>query len=283
MDAFLKIAAEKIIRLALEEDLIPNGDLTASLIELDKVATLAFVSRSSGVIAGSYCIPLVYGIIDPSIKCELLLDDGCLVGNGDVIARVSGSLRNILTGERTALNFLSHLSGVASLTRKFVDIAKAANPNVVIWDTRKTTPGLRSLEKAAVRSGGGANHRGNLSEAVLIKDNHVASLGIEGAVMLAKAKWPGRMIEVECDSLDQVSQAANHGATVIMCDNMKPSLVKEARDIVNKVTNGVLIEVSGGVNLESVSDYALAGADLISIGAITHSAPILDVGLDFIS
>ncbi len=283
MDAFLKIAAEKIIRLALEEDLMPNGDLTASLIEPDKVATLAFVSRSNGVVAGSYCIPLVYAIIDPTIRCERLLDDGSLVGKGDVIARVSGSLRNILTGERTALNFLSHLSGVATLTRKFVDIAKAANPNVVIWDTRKTTPGLRSLEKAAVRSGGGANHRGNLSEAILIKDNHVASLGIEGAVMLAKAKWPGRMIEVECDSIDQVKEAASHGATVIMCDNMKPSLVKEARDIVRKAANEVLLEVSGGVNLDSVSEYALAGADLISIGAITHSAPILDVGLDFIS
>jgi nicotinate-nucleotide pyrophosphorylase (carboxylating) len=181
------------------------------------------------------------------------------------------------------LNFLGHLSGVATLTRKFVDAVEAASPTTRVIDTRKTLPGLRALQKAAVRAGGGHNHRGNLSEAVLVKDNHLGGLSIGDAVARAKQAWPGRMVEVECDRPEQVIEAAVYGATVIMLDNMG---VDEVRACVEQVraahAGGVLLEVSGGVNLETAPLFAAAGADLISVGALTHSAPVLDLGLDLV-
>jgi nicotinate-nucleotide pyrophosphorylase (carboxylating) len=193
-------------------------------------------------------------------------------------------LRSLLTAERTALNFLCHLSGVATSTRRYVEAAKDANPFARIWDTRKTTPGLRSLEKAAVRAGGAANHRGSLSEGVLIKDNHLVGLSISDAVCTALEWWPGRMVEVECERPAQVSEALDAGATLVMCDNMTPDEVRACVQLVRShprgATGSVLVEASGGVNLENVAAYARAGADVISVGALTHSVIALDIGLD---
>ena len=183
----------------------------------------------------------------------------------------------MLTAERTALNFLCHLSGVATATRRLVDAVATANPQTQVWDTRKTLPGLRALEKAAVRAGGGVNHRGSLSDMVLVKDNHLAGLSITTMVELARRRWPARTIEVECEDLEQVKEAATAGATIIMCDNMEPSMVASA---VAAVAGRALVEVSGGITLATAPAYAAAGADLLSTSAITQSAPAFDIGLD---
>jgi nicotinate-nucleotide pyrophosphorylase (carboxylating) len=193
---------------------------------------------------------------------------------------VSGPLRSILTAERTALNFLCHLSGVATTARAYVEAVTAANPAPRVLDTRKTTPGLRALEKAAVRAGGAQNHRGNLSEAILVKDNHLGGLTVADAVARARQWWPGRMVEVECDRADQVTEAITAGAAAVLLDNMTPAEVASCVALVRAAGGGVLVEVSGGVTLDSAPRYAAAGADLISVGAITHSAVALDLGLD---
>jgi nicotinate-nucleotide pyrophosphorylase (carboxylating) len=196
---------------------------------------------------------------------------------------VTGALRPILTAERTALNFVCHLSGIATLTAQYVGAARAQNASVEILDTRKTTPGLRVLEKAAVRAGGGTNHRAGLSEAVLVKDNHLAGIGISDAVRRARALWPGRFVEVECDGLEQVAEAAGAGADVVLLDNMDPSEVVEAVAVAHLGATGpILTEVSGGVTLATVGAYAAAGPDRISVGALTHSAAVLDLGLDLV-
>ncbi len=262
---------------AFAEDLGPLGDLTAALVPADAKVTAALRSRAEGVLAGSACVDETFAQLDPAITVTWHLSDGDALAPGDVIATVTGPLASVLTAERTALNFLCHLSGVASLTRRFVDAAAAANPECRVWDTRKTTPGLRALEKAAVRAGGGANHRGSLSDFVLVKDNHLAGLGITDAVALARRRWPARAVEVECDRIEQVSEAVTAEVTVILCDNMAPAQVAESVFLAN---GRALIEVSGGITLDTVAAYAAAGADLISTSAITQSAPALDIGLD---
>ncbi|MGH9304079.1 MAG: carboxylating nicotinate-nucleotide diphosphorylase, partial [Acidimicrobiales bacterium] len=177
--------------------------------------------------------------------------------------------------------------GIASLTHRYVQAARAANPSCSVVDTRKTTPGLRSLEKAAVRAGGGRNHRASLSEGVLLKDNHLAAISIAEAVSRARSTWPGRMVEVECDRYDQLVEALEAGATMVLLDNMTPQEVKRCveRAAQHESTTGSrpLVEVSGGVSLDTVASFAAAGPDLISVGALTHSAPILDIGLDLVS
>ncbi len=275
------LAVARAVTVALEEDLLPMGDLTAGLIGDGVEGTAVLRARREGVVAGSACAIEVCRQVDPRLVVELFSVDGDAVAPGSVIARVSGPFRSLLTAERSVLNFLSHLSGIATLTRQYVDAAHAVNPDVRILDTRKTTPGLRALEKAAVRSGGGTNHRGSLSEGVLVKDNHLGHLGIEEAVRLAAERWPGRMIEVECDRIDQVERAASAGAAMILCDNMAPDEVAEAVAVVRRIAGSrCLVEVSGEVSLETVGEYAKAGPDVISVGAITHSAPILNLGLD---
>lgn len=269
---------------ALTEDLGTLGDLTGSLVAEDAVAHGAFVSRSPGIVAGTSCVVVTCALVDPSLEVAIERDDGKEVRAKDVIARVHGPFRSMLVAERTALNFLCHLSGVATLTRRYVEAATQANPKTRILDTRKTTPGLRALEKAAVRAGGGWNHRASLSDAVLIKDNHLAGLSIEDAVAKAIERWPGRTVEVECETLVEVTRALDAGARIVMCDNMTPTEVHEAVALLREHPRGragdVLLEASGGVTLENVAAFAGAGADLISVGALTHSAPILDVGLD---
>jgi nicotinate-nucleotide pyrophosphorylase (carboxylating) len=269
---------------ALAEDIGVLGDLTASLLPEEARGRVRVVARAEGVLAGRLCALETFSQIDPTLEVDWRVADGGWLVPGSVVAEVSGPMRSILTAERTALNFLCHLSGVATMTRRFVDAVTAANPATRVLDTRKTTPGLRVLEKAAVRAGGGWNHRANLSDAVLVKDNHLGRLGIAEAVALAREQWPGRMVEVECDHPEQVTEAVDAGASAVLLDNMMPSLVSECVALVRArcAPGAVLVEASGGVTLDNAPAYAAAGADLISVGAITHSAPILDLGLDLV-
>jgi nicotinate-nucleotide pyrophosphorylase (carboxylating) len=265
------------VSLALAEDLGPLGDLTAVLVPGDARGTAEVVARADGVLAGTACASEVFAQLDPDVEVVWTLDDGAAVGPGTKVGRVSGSLRSVLTGERTALNFLCHLSGVATATRGFV---LAAGERTRVWDTRKTLPGLRAFEKAAVRAGGGVNHRGSLSDFVLVKDNHLGGLSITEAVQRARARWPGRTVEVECDRPQQVEEALAAGATMVLLDNMSPD---EVRACVALVAGRVVVEVSGGVTVENVAAYAAAGADLVSTSVITQSAPALDLAFDIVT
>jgi nicotinate-nucleotide pyrophosphorylase (carboxylating) len=273
-------AVVEAVGRALAEDLLPLGDLTAALVDPSVVRSVAVVSRADGVVAGRACAVEALAQVDPTVAVEWRLPDGSRVSPGSVVAVLHGPLRSILTAERTALNFLCHLSGVATLTRSLVEAVAAVDPAARVIDTRKTTPGLRALEKAAVRAGGARNHRGSLSEAVLVKDNHLGGVTITEAVARARALWPGRMVEVECDRPDQVAEAVAAGATVVMLDNMTPDQAAACVARVRRDGPGVLVEVSGGIDLASAPRYAAAGVDLLSVGALTHSAPILDLGLD---
>ena len=273
-------AVVEAVGRALAEDLLPLGDLTAALVDPSVVRSVAVVSRADGVVAGRACAVEALAQVDPTVAVEWRLPDGSRVSPGSVVAVLHGPLRSILTAERTALNFLCHLSGVATLTRSLVEAVAAVDPAARVIDTRKTTPGLRALEKAAVRAGGARNHRGSLSEAVLVKDNHLGGVTFTEAVARARALWPGRMVEVECDRPDQVAEAVAAGATVVMLDNMTPDQAAACVARVRRDGPGVLVEVSGGIDLASAPRYAAAGVDLLSVGALTHSAPILDLGLD---
>jgi nicotinate-nucleotide pyrophosphorylase (carboxylating) len=277
-------AVRNAVAIALAEDVLPLGDLSASLVPEGSRARAWFVARVCGVVAGTSCAEQAFLQVDPGIEVTWIVHDGGDVGPGAVIGCVEGQLRSLLTAERTALNFLCHLSGVATAAHHYVEAVRKANPTTRVWDTRKTTPGLRSLEKAAVRAGGAANHRGNLSDGVLIKDNHLVGLSISGAVERALERWPGRMVEVECDRIEQVTEALDAGATLVMCDNMTPDEVRACVQLVRAhprgATQAVLVEASGGISLANVAEYASAGADVISVGALTHSAVALDIGLD---
>ena len=267
-------AVREVVARALAEDLGLFGDVTASLLPTGAMTSAEIVPRTPGVLAGRLAATESFAAVDSTVQLEWFARDGEGLDPGRPIARVEGALASVLTAERSALNFLCHLSGVATLTRRFVD---AAGGGIRVRDTRKTTPGLRALEKAAVRAGGGLNHRASLSDGILVKDNHLAGISVDHAVAEARRRWPGLACEVECDTLDQVKTALLAGADVILVDNMDPSEVAEA---VALVGHRVPIEVSGGVTLDNISSYVAAGADLIAIGALTHSAPVLDIGLD---
>ena len=286
------IAVREAVARALAEDLGVLGDLTSTaLIPADAAGTGHFVARQPGVLAGTATATEVFAQLDPAVTVTWAAADGDRLSAGQRIGTATGPLRSLLAGERSALNFLGHLSGIATLTRAHVDAAVAAGTaaRCRIRDTRKTTPGLRALEKAAVRAGGGSNHRGNLSDAVLVKDNHLRHLATAGgsggsgggaiadAVERARSRWPGVAVEVEADTLDQVAEAKAAGADIVLVDNMTPDEVAKAVAIAG---GAVPIEVSGRVTLDTVAAYAAAGADLISVGALTHSAPVLDIGLD---
>jgi nicotinate-nucleotide pyrophosphorylase (carboxylating) len=275
-DAPVDVVRDAVAR-ALAEDLGPLGDLTAALVPAGARAVADVVSRAEGVIAGIACATETFAQLDGRVAVDWLVDDGALVGAGTKIGSVSGPLRPVLTGERTALNFLCHLSGVATATHRFV---VAAGDGVRILDTRKTLPGLRALEKAAVRAGGGANHRGSLSDFVLLKDNHIAGVAITDAVQRAHGPWPGRAVEVECDRIEQVEEAVGAGASMVLLDNMSPDEVRASVAVVRRARVEVLVEVSGGITLDTVRAYADAGADVVSTSAITQSAPALDIGFD---
>ncbi len=268
-------AVREVVARALAEDLEPLGDVTAALLDPATTGTATLVARSPGVVAGRLAATHALTSLDDAVDVEWALPDGSTVAAGDVIATVSGPLAAILTAERTALNLLCHLSGVATLTARFV----AAAPGARIWDTRKTTPGLRALEKAAVRAGGGANHRGNLSEWVLVKDNHLAALGVTEAVRRARSRWPGRTVQVEADRIEQLEEAITAGADIVLLDNMSLDEIGRCVALRGDAARP-LLEVSGGVDLETVGAIAATGVDLVSVGALTHSAPVLDIGLD---
>ncbi len=272
-------AVVEAVTRAIAEDLTPLGDLTSALLPSDLVATARFVSRGQGVVAGCACASEAFRQIDPSVSLVWSVDDGDPLEAGTVLATATGTLASILTAERTALNFLGHLSGIATRTRVFVDAAASGGP-ARIWDTRKTTPGLRSLEKAAVRAGGGANHRGNLSDWILLKDNHIALFGITEAVSRARTMWPARTVHVECDRLDQVQEALASGADALLLDNMTPEQIAECVAVASQSARRPLLEASGGITLETVAAYSAAGVDCISIGGLTNSAAVIDIGLD---
>ncbi len=269
-------AVREVVRRALDEDLGALGDLTSSaVVPTDARGSGRFVARRAGVVAGTAAAGEVFRQVDPEVTVTWLVADGDAINEGDELGRVAGSAGSILVAERTALNLLCHCSGIATLTRRFV--AAVEGTGARIRDTRKTLPGLRALEKAAVRAGGGFNHRESLSDAVLIKDNHLAHLTLRDAVERARAHWPGRIVEVECDTLEQVGEAKAVGPDLVLLDNMAPDEVAEAVAVLG---GAVPVEVSGGVDLETAHAYGEAGADYVSVGAITHSAPALDLALD---
>jgi nicotinate-nucleotide pyrophosphorylase (carboxylating) len=268
-------AVRAAVQAALAEDLLPMGDITSWLVPGDQPAAGQLVARQGGVFAGRLCVDVAAHEVDPALVIAWSIDDGDAVDAGQVLADIHGPLRSLLGAERTMLNFASHLSGIATLTNAFVT---AVHGRAKIRDTRKTTPGLRALEKAAVRAGGGMNHRGSLSEAILVKDNHLNASTITEVVARSREMFIDRNIEIECDSLDQVREAVAAGADMVLLDNMSPA---DAAAAVELVAGRIPTEVSGRVDLSTAADYAAVGVDCISVGAITHSAPILDIGLDF--
>jgi nicotinate-nucleotide pyrophosphorylase (carboxylating) len=268
-------AVRDVVARALAEDLEPLGDVTAALLP-DQESRAAVVPRAAGVLAGRPAAEEVFRSVDPSVVLVWRADDGDALTAGEAVAELTGPLASILTAERTALNLLCHLSGIATATRRWVD---ACAGRLTVWDTRKTTPGLRALEKAAVRAGGGANHRGNLSEWVLLKDNHLAALGITEAVRRARERWPGRTVQVEADRFEQLVEAIEADADLVLLDNMTPDEVR-ACVAARGDSRRPLLEISGGVTFESLPAYVDTGADLVSAGALTASAPALDLGLD---
>jgi len=273
-------AVAEAVATALGEDLGADGDLTGALIDPGTVARADIVAREHGVLAGEACATEAFGVIDATLELTFSRHDGDRLAPGDTIATVSGAMRSIVAAERTALNFLGHLSGIATATRVLVDAVHAVDARVEVLDTRKTTPGLRALEKAAVRAGGGTNHRSSLSESVLVKDNHLGVLSITEAVARATQTWPGRRIAVECDTEAQVDEAVGAGATWVLLDNMDPELAARCVARIRAASPDVFIEASGGMTVATAPAYAAVGVDAVSCGALTHSVRALDLGLD---
>jgi len=278
--AFLSpLEIEQAVRRALDEDLGRAGDITsAATIPAGKKAKARLVARKAGVLAGLACAAQSFRALDASVLFRTRMRDGAKLAANAAIAEIEGPAVAILSGERVALNFVGHLSGIATLTAAYV--AKLAHTGAKITDTRKTLPGLRALEKYAVRCGGGANHRFGLDDAVLIKDNHIAVAGSVAAALQAARAAVGHLVkvEIEVDSLDQLAQVLNTGgADAVLFDNMDAATLKRA---VEMARGKLVTEASGGVTLETVARIAETGVDVISVGALTHSAPALDVTLD---
>ena len=264
-----------LVRLALEED-VGRGDITTQAIVPPELrARGVFVTKASCVLAGLDVALEVFRCLEPGVRLLSGKQDGDLCNAGEGVAEVQGSARTLLTAERTALNFLQRLSGIATESRRFVE---AAAGRITVLDTRKTTPTLRALEKYAVRVGGAANHRAGLFDAILIKDNHVRLAGCVGeAIARVRAALPGVRIEVEAQSLDECDEALRNGVEAILVDNMAGDGIREA---VRRAGGRATIEVSGGVSLERMSEIASSGADFVSVGALTHSAPAVDISFE---
>ncbi|MBL8566420.1 MAG: carboxylating nicotinate-nucleotide diphosphorylase [Hyphomicrobiaceae bacterium] len=274
------VIVRRAVQEALAEDLGLVGDVTTNAtIPADVQARAVIAARKAGVVSGIDLAIAAFREMDERVAVSVKLADGTAVAAGDVIAEISGPARAILTGERVALNFMGRMSGIATLTQRYVDAIAGTRARIV--DTRKTTPGLRAFEKYAVRCGGGANHRIGLFDAVLIKDNHIAAAGGVGAAVAAARRNAGHMvkIEVEVDTLDQLEVVLGFSVDAVLLDNMSPDTLRKA---VAMIGGRALAEASGGVNLETVRAIAETGVDLISVGALTHSAPVLDLGLDFL-
>lgn len=273
---------QQIVRAALTEDVGPGDVTTLATVPADATATAIMVARESLVVCGLPVAEEVFREVSASLNLTPAAKDGQQVAKGQVLLNIHGSARAILSAERVALNFVQRLSGVATLTARFVEAV--AGTDAQILDTRKTTPGWRQLEKYAVQCGGGVNHRFGLFDRVLIKDNHLAALrgelpnAIEAAVRRARAQFPQLTVEVEADTLDQVGQACQAGADVILLDNMSNANLQAA---VRLIAGRAKTEASGGINLATVRSVAETGVDFISVGALTHSAPAVDIALDF--
>jgi nicotinate-nucleotide pyrophosphorylase (carboxylating) len=270
---------EALVRAALEEDGAFDDVTTLATVAADRWSRARLVARQGGVTCGAALATAAFRCLDASVVVQARVPDGSRVVRGETILEVAGPSRALLSAERVALNFMQRLSGVATLTARYVDAVRGSGARVL--DTRKTTPGWRHLEKYAVRCGGGTNHRMDLSAAVLIKDNHVAAVGgdVGAAVRRVREGAPaGTLVEVECDRLDQVEDALAAGATMILLDNMTTTALEAA---VRLVGGRAKLEASGGVTLETIAAIAATGVDYISTGAITHSAPALDLALDF--
>lgn len=270
---------EKSVRAVLEEDIGRAGDITSiATIPADMQARCVMAPRKPGVICGLSVAEMAFRLVDPNIRFEYCAQDGdAFTKVRTPVARISGNARAILTAERTALNFISHMSGIATMTAKFVELTKHTNAKIIC--TRKTTPNLRAFEKYAIRCGGGLNHRFGLDDAFLIKDNHIAVCGgVKQALQACKAHAGHLLkIEIEVDSLDQLREVLEEGADAVLFDNMTPEQMAEG---VKMIAGRMRTEASGGINVESVKAVAEAGVDVISSGALTHSAAILDIGLD---
>ncbi len=272
-------AADNLIRLALQED-ISSGDVTTStLIPKEREGRARIIAKENLVLAGIDIVSRVFAMIDPQTTVTPFCRDGDEVGQAKIIAEITGKAAVLLAGERTALNFLARLSGIASLTREYVDLVKGYPAKLL--DTRKTTPGWRILEKDAVKAGGGTNHRVGLFDGMLIKDNHIQSCGgISKAIEKAKNNLSPRFkIEVEAQTLKEVEEALKSGADIIMLDNMDCAVMKKAVEIVKK---RVLVEASGGINRKNIAEVAETGVDLISVGALTHSAQSKDISMEMV-
>ncbi|MGN6245399.1 MAG: carboxylating nicotinate-nucleotide diphosphorylase [Motilibacteraceae bacterium] len=272
------LAVEELVRRAIEEDLDGGVDVTSvATVPFDAEAVADFVARTDGIVAGLAVAAVVLDVsTDDAVDIEVHVSDGASVKRGDVLMTATAGTRGLLTGERTALNLLGRLSGVATLTRRWVDAVEGTG--AAVRDTRKTTPGLRALEKYAVRCGGGVNHRMSLSDAALVKDNHLlAAGGIVAAFQAVRGTFPGLPVEVECDTLEQVAAAVDAGADLVLLDNMGVDDLRRAVGIVN---GRARLEASGGLTLESARAVAETGVDYLAVGALTHSAPVLDIGLD---
>ena len=268
---------EPVVRAALAEDLGRAGDVTAALIPAGTRLACVFAPRREGRIAGLDCARLAFALLDPTARFEAVASAGADAAVGAPIARIEGDARAILSAERTALNLLGRLCGVATLTRAYVRAVEGTGARIT--DTRKTTPGLRALEKYAVRCGGGINHRFGLDDAILIKDNHVAACGGVAEALRRAREVAGHLtpIEVEVDSLAQLDEALAFAPDVVMLDNFS---LADLRTAVAVTAGRLRLEASGGVSLETVRAIAETGVDVISVGALTHSAPVLDIGLD---
>lgn len=272
-----------LIDLALTED-VGTGDITSiATVPADRTATAIMLAKDSGVLSGIDVAREVFRTVDPDLEFEALKGNGDAVENRDEIAVISGNARSILTAERTALNFVQRLSGVATITASYVNALTGSKSRIV--DTRKTTPGMRLLQKRAVQHGGGSNHRFGLADGVLIKDNHLAAIGgenrIADAISAARATAPHTLkIEVEVTSLEELRQALDAGADIVMLDNMDTATIAEAVSIRNSHQNKALLEASGNITIERLPELGATGVDLISAGALTHSAPSLDISLD---
>jgi nicotinate-nucleotide pyrophosphorylase (carboxylating) len=271
----------EVVARALAEDLADGPDVTtAATIGADQVGRADAVPRQAGVIAGLPVAAYVFAAVGQGrVDVDIKADDGDIAGPEQVLLSVVGPVRDLLTAERTALNLLTHLSGVATMTRIWVDAVSGSKAQ--IRDTRKTLPGLRALEKYAVRCGGGVNHRLSLSDAALIKDNHVLAAGsVSRAFELVKAAAPDLLVEIEVDTVDQCSEAIAAGAQLILLDNMSLSDMKTCVALAAEADSHVLLEASGGLTLERAAAIADTGVDYLAIGALTHSSPVLDIGLD---
>lgn len=273
------MSTSEIVARALEEDLGGRGDITTrATVAPEATGYFRLVARQAGILSGVEAATQTFAQVDPAIEIDWLEADGDTLAPGAVLAEIAGPAAGILTAERTALNFVGRLSGIATLTRRYVDAV--AGTGAGIAHTRKTTPGLRALELEAVIDGGGIRHRYGLDDAVLIKDNHIALVGSVGEAIRRARAFAGHMARVaaEIDALDQLDEALDAGADVILLDNFSLADLRQA--VLRCRGRGVVLEASGGISLDSVGQIAATGVDVISVGALTHSAPCLDVGLD---